>query len=104
VDVNDLNNLLLCQLPADEMEFRSIDSASTEDELTYSEEYLNLLDISGVPPYRLKLKVGAPIMLLRNINHMLGLCNGTRMQVTHLSQHIIGGMSHVLWFLLTFYR
>jgi hypothetical protein len=104
VDVNELNNQLLGRLPGDEMEFRSIDSASTEDELTYSEEYLNSLDISGVPPHRLKLKVGAPIMLLRNINPLLGLCNGTRMQVTHLSQHIIGGMSYVLWLLLTFHR
>jgi hypothetical protein len=91
VDVNFLNELLLDRLPGQEYEFQSIDSASSEDELTYSEEYLNSLDISGVPPHKLKLKVGAPIMLLRNINPMLGLCNGTRMQVTHLNRNIIGG-------------
>ena len=33
----------------------------------------------GVPQHLLRLKPGMPIMLLRNINPRLGLCNGTRL-------------------------
>jgi len=31
----------------------------------------------GLPPHILKLKKGASLMLLRNIDHKYGLCNGT---------------------------
>ncbi|XP_076931995.1 uncharacterized protein LOC143597361 [Bidens hawaiensis] len=41
------------------------------------------------PNHRLVLKVGVPIMLLRNINHKKGLCNGTRLQVVSLGRRVI---------------
>nr|GEU77088.1 DNA helicase [Tanacetum cinerariifolium] len=53
-----------------------------EVELLYPIEYLNTLNFAGIPPHELKLKIGSPIMLLRNINIIGGLCNGTRMIVT----------------------
>ena len=43
-----------------------------------------------MPEHKLSLKVGVPIILLRNINPKGGLCNGTRLQITHLGQWIIG--------------
>jgi ATP-dependent DNA helicase PIF1 len=42
-------------------------------------EYLNTLSVNGIPPHRLVMELGAPIMLLRNINPKEGLCNGTRL-------------------------
>ncbi|GMS98188.1 hypothetical protein PENTCL1PPCAC_22084, partial [Pristionchus entomophagus] len=36
---------------------------------------------SGVPPFWLKLKVGAIVILLRNVDLSSGLCNGTRLIV-----------------------
>jgi ATP-dependent DNA helicase PIF1 len=100
IDVNDLNDSLLNRVPGDEHLYNSIDSVSTEDQQTYPEEYPNSLDINGVPPHKLRLKVGAPIILLRNINPKNGLCNGTRLQVTHLARNVLGGMSsfHSLFF------
>ncbi|XP_019189145.1 PREDICTED: uncharacterized protein LOC109183496 [Ipomoea nil] len=52
-------------------------------------EFLNSLRCSGVPNHCLTLKVGTPVMLLRNIDRSLGLCNGTRLIVTQLGNHVI---------------
>jgi len=55
----------------------------------YPPEYLNRLICSVFPTHRLELKVSAPIMLLRNMNQMAGLCNGTRMIITQLLPRLI---------------
>ncbi|CAN7105154.1 unnamed protein product [Brassica rapa subsp. narinosa] len=49
----------------------------------YPPEYLNCLEFQGLPKHKLVLKVGIPVMLLRNINEKEGLCNGTRIIVTY---------------------
>ncbi|CAH9088778.1 unnamed protein product [Cuscuta europaea] len=55
----------------------------------FTPEFLNGIKCSGVPSHELKLKVGVPVMLMRNIDHSAGLCNGTRLLVTKLGEHII---------------
>ncbi|GJS37336.1 DNA helicase [Tanacetum coccineum] len=52
---------------------------TSEIEMLYPMEYHNTMSFPGIPPYELQLKVGSPIMLLRNVNLSRGLCNGTRM-------------------------
>jgi ATP-dependent DNA helicase PIF1 len=52
-------------------------------------EFLNNLKFPGIPDHQLKLKVGLPMMLLRNINQAAGLCNGTRMTITQLGNKYI---------------
>jgi len=52
-------------------------------------KFLNLFDLSGVSLYRLSLKIGAPIIHLRNINPPQ-LCNGTRFAIKKLSPNVIG--------------
>lgn len=52
-------------------------------------EYLNTLDFSGFPAHRLCLKVGVPIMLLRNLNQKEGFCNGTKLIVTHMGDKVL---------------
>ncbi|XP_021953017.1 ATP-dependent DNA helicase PIF1-like [Folsomia candida] len=42
-----------------------------------------------MPPHSLHLKVGAIIMLLRNLNTKRGLCNGTRLIVKELKPNLI---------------
>uniref|UniRef100_A0A8R1TWC9 ATP-dependent DNA helicase n=1 Tax=Onchocerca volvulus TaxID=6282 RepID=A0A8R1TWC9_ONCVO len=56
-DVHELNNII---------------QSSIQSELSH----LHLLDLPGVPPHVLQLKIGVPIML-RNINQPK-LCSGTR--------------------------
>ncbi|XP_052111544.1 uncharacterized protein LOC107469337 [Arachis duranensis] len=55
----------------------------------HTPEFLNTIRCSGVPNHELTLKIGTPIMLLRNIDHSAGLCNGTRLVVTKIEKHII---------------
>ncbi|GJY37893.1 DNA helicase [Tanacetum coccineum] len=54
-------------------------------EMLYPPEYLNTIKFPGFSPHELYLKVGSPMMLLRNVNLSGGLCNGTRMIVRSLS-------------------
>ncbi|XP_031097006.1 uncharacterized protein LOC116001257 [Ipomoea triloba] len=55
----------------------------------HTPEFLNGLKASGIPNHALTLKVGSPVMLLRNIDHSMGLCNGTRLIITRLSDHVV---------------
>lgn len=50
------------------------------------------MKFAGIPNHELELKVGAPIVLLRNIAPNKGLCNGTRLIITQLCSRVIEGM------------
>ncbi|UYV69336.1 hypothetical protein LAZ67_6003266 [Cordylochernes scorpioides] len=92
VDVDDINNRVLDILEGDSITYfssDSIDDATPEDNESYPPEFLNSLNPSGMPLHKLKLKVGAIIMLLRNLNTKRGLCNGTRLVVTKLLPNLI---------------
>jgi len=66
------------------------DPTSTIDEdEAYPVEFLNTITGTGLPPQKLKLKVGAPVMLLRNLDSKRGLCNGTRLQIKRMHTNYI---------------
>ncbi|RZC11653.1 hypothetical protein D0Y65_011732, partial [Glycine soja] len=52
-------------------------------------KFLNSFNTSGLPTHSIKLKIGSPIMLLRNLDQNQGLCNGTRLVVTKMAKHVI---------------
>ncbi|UYV73006.1 hypothetical protein LAZ67_10001495 [Cordylochernes scorpioides] len=90
VDVDDINNRVLDILEGDSITYfssDSIDDATPEDNEGYPPEFLNSLNPSGMPLHKLKLKVGAIIMLLRNLNTKRGLCNGTRLVPIQMPFH-----------------
>ena len=52
-------------------------------------EYLNSINVSGLPLSRLSLKVGCPVMVLHNLNPQEGVCNGIRGIVTHMANWVV---------------
>lgn len=60
-----------------------------KDDSTFSPEFLNSIKASGLPNHVLRLRIGTPVMVLRNLDPTEGLCNGTRLQITHLGKHLL---------------
>ncbi|KAG6514057.1 hypothetical protein ZIOFF_024396 [Zingiber officinale] len=89
VDVDIINDILISNFPGEEKEYISWDSVEDDNNNFFQEEFLNSLTPSGLPPHIITLKVGCPIMLLRNVAPELGLCNGTRLICRSLGRNFI---------------
>ena len=87
--VSHLNNWLLGEFGGEQRTYKSIDTALRDDQATvYPAEFLNSIEMSGLPPHQLKLKVGVPVMIMRNIESPK-TTNGTRCIVTRLHNNVI---------------
>lgn len=61
--------------------YKSVDTATNEDDVVnYPPEFSNSLDLPGLPPHNVQLKVGSVVIMLRNINQPQ-LCNGIRLTI-----------------------
>ncbi|UYV68939.1 hypothetical protein LAZ67_6001728 [Cordylochernes scorpioides] len=87
--VDEINNCIQDMLPGSVTEYNSINTmVDVDDTVNYPSEFLNSLNPSGLPPHHLRLKIGSPIMLLRNLDPPK-LCNGTRLCVKRLLPNVI---------------
>ena len=86
--VSSINSSLLTTIPGDEQTFRSIDSVEEDIAVDYPVEFLNSLNPPGMPPHLLRLKIWAPVILLRTLNPPI-LCNGTRLIVERMMPRVI---------------
>jgi len=98
--VNDFNDVLLGRMPGEEHRFEAVNHVNMSEEAAIAEpfavEYLQSISLASIPPSSLRLKIGAPLILIRNLSPREGLCNGTRMRVlgirrTCLQVAILGG-------------
>jgi ATP-dependent DNA helicase PIF1 len=99
-DVDEVNNAILESLSEESHMYLSANSLTPIEEgasvaagvsmdSLYPVEFLNTLRFSGIANHELQFKVGVPILLLRNLNQSIGLCNGTRLIVKRLGQRVI---------------
>ncbi|PIA50995.1 hypothetical protein AQUCO_01100068v1 [Aquilegia coerulea] len=55
----------------------------------FTSEFSNSQEPASLPHFKLSLKIGTPIMLLRNISPRDGLCSGTRLMVVKCASRVI---------------
>ncbi|KAK7340503.1 hypothetical protein VNO77_21209 [Canavalia gladiata] len=93
--VKKVNDYMLDLMPGEIRTFISSDQPSNMNEHClqqndiHTSKFLNTINCSGLPNHEIKLKVGAPIILLRNIDHTAGMCNGSRMVITQMGNYIL---------------
>ncbi|KAL6626309.1 hypothetical protein ACP70R_030035 [Stipagrostis hirtigluma subsp. patula] len=93
--VDEVNDFMIQKVPGCEKEYLSYDKIAnsmeqpSDFETLYPPEFLNSIVLNNYPQHRLCLKVGVPIVLLRNIDQSLGLCNGTRLLVRRLGDRVL---------------
>ncbi|KAH9556577.1 hypothetical protein CY35_07G036900, partial [Sphagnum magellanicum] len=99
-DVDEVNNAILESISEESHTYLNANSLAPTKEgasvvarismdSLYPVEFLNTLRFNGIANHELQLKVGVPILLLRNLNQSIGLCNGTRLIVKRLGQRVI---------------
>jgi len=88
-----INEAILARLYGSLSMFYSIDSIEQNREEDYIKlppaELLQTFNPTSLPPLKLSLKVGAPVILLRNLYPKEGLYNGTRIVITRLGRRCI---------------
>ncbi|XP_027181704.1 uncharacterized protein LOC113780084 [Coffea eugenioides] len=87
--VDDVNQIIIDRFPKDPHVYISFDRTLNEKDQGDYEDFLNSLSPKGLPPYKLILKENCPVILLRNLNPMEGLCNGTRLICRELRHNTI---------------
>lgn len=102
IDVREINEEILMRMPGEVIVRHSADSLENDcnhhrDDIP--EEFLRAQNLPSLPPSDLKIKIGCPLILLRNLDPSKGLCNGTRMVLLRaysclLEVMIIGGDHH----------
>ncbi len=100
IDVDEVNNAILESLSEESHTYLSANSLTPTEQgasvatgvsmdSLYPVKFLKNLRFSCIANHELQLKVGVLILLLRNLNQSIGLCNGTRLIVKRLGQRVI---------------
>jgi hypothetical protein len=88
-----VNHKIISALPGDVMVANCYDTyLDCKEPDLYPEEFVQSLQISGVPPGQLELKVGARYIIMRNMDQRNGVVNGAQLMCTALSSRMITGV------------
>lgn len=87
--VDDMNSVMMAKIPGDAFISISIDEADDDFEDPMSVDVFNAFETKGFPVHRLSIKIGQPVIVLRNLSVGQGLCNGTRLLVLNISSRIL---------------
>jgi hypothetical protein len=94
--VNSLNKTVLSKFPGPAQLFHSVDFIPNSERLgeddpllNYPVEYFNEINCGSLPLAKLELKIGCPIMVLKNLDAANGVCNGSRGILTRHSNRVL---------------
>ena len=88
--VDNLNAQLLATMRGEVFASYNADKIIDQENAdNHASEYLNTINLASLPPHLLKLKVGATVILLRNLSPSTRICNGTRLHVVRIRQRVI---------------
>jgi ATP-dependent DNA helicase PIF1 len=88
--VDALNDMIIDGFPGVATEYHAHDTPiNIADEGNYNPAFFAMQKSKGLPPAVLRLKVGMPVMLLRNLDPAAGLANGTRLTITKLDAYLV---------------
>jgi hypothetical protein len=96
-DVSEVNEDVLGRMAGEQRVYYSADQMIKEvgadgeddDDAPLPVEFLRSINNASLPPGELAVKVGCPLILLRNLAPARGLCNGTRMVLMRMSDRVI---------------
>ena len=91
-EADEINTFVTAMLPGNERVFKSCDNTDDFSQ-EFPSEFLNTINLPGMPPHKLTLKVGMPVMLLRNLDQKQGHCNGVKYVILCMAEHVIEVMS-----------
>lgn len=83
-----INDEIVDSMSGELKKYYSVDECDTNTGLSVDPEVFAKVCPQGLPPHLLKLKVGAQVVLLRNINVAEGLCNGTRLTIQTMGKSV----------------
>jgi len=87
--VKNINDDILALLPAEVTEYISINTVvDPNDCVNCPTEFMISLEPASMPPHKLQLQVGTPVILLCNLDAPK-LCNGTRLAMKRLMPNAI---------------
>jgi ATP-dependent DNA helicase PIF1 len=87
--VDHFNTIAMDRFPGDARSYYSVDKAIDDDVATYPTEFLNTLQPQGMPPHKLILQVGTPVMLMRNLYAKSGVPNGTTVVIQAMNNDLL---------------
>jgi hypothetical protein len=90
--VFEINENVLERLEGNTTTFYSIDEILADGEIEHIQipiESIYQYTPPGYPKHEFNVKVGANVMLIKNLDITVGLCNGTRMNVIAINRHTI---------------
>ena len=95
-DVNALNKVIFDRFPAPSQTFHSADFIPVSEQigeddpmLNYPVEHLNEINAFSLSLAKLEVKVGCPVMILKNLDQSRGVCNGSRGILTKYRSRVL---------------
>ena len=90
--VDGVNAAVLARLPGEVVTYDSVDTINDDDNEEHGPpvpvEVLNAIDVSGTPSHRIQVKVGAPVVLMRNLDAPRTV-NGTLCTVLRAAPNVL---------------